>query len=367
MTGLAADVGRLPEYPGVTAAARERAGRLLLRYPAVSLHDHPVRLPDPLTAQTWQGWLADGREQLGYAGLRASGWAAVTASALARPGLPEVLAWARFLRADMLANPGDAVFAADAGGIAAGADRPVAILLGLEDLGSIGEDLSGLEQLQDAGIRCAGIAYNAGNALGGGLASEPDTGLTRLGRQAVRLMNDLGLVVDVAHVGDVTSADVCRVSRAPVVVSHAGARAVWPTPRMKPDSVLAAVAGTGGVVAVEAAPQTTVSAAHSRHSLESVMDHLTYLADRIGIDHVALGPDTFFGDHVGLYRAGGHATAWETPPHEDVDYVAGLENPGETARNVTAWLVEHGWAETEIAKIIGGNVLRVLKDVTHRA
>lgn len=130
---------------------------------------------------------------------------------------------------------------------------------------------------------------------------------------------------------------------------------------MKPDAVLDAVAATGGVVAVSAAPASTLSAAHPRHELESVMDHLTYLAERLGVAHVALGPDAFFGDHVGLYEATGHAVPWPVPPHEEVRYVAGLENPGETARNVTAWLLEHGWAEPDIAAVIGGNVLRVLR------
>jgi len=90
------------------------------------------------------------------------------------------------------------------------------------------------------------------------------------------------------------------------------------------------------------------------------MDHVTYLAERLGAEHVALGPDAFFGDHVGLYDATGHRTTWATPPHEEVRYVAGLENPGEAARNVTAWLLTHGWSEPDIARVIGGNVLEVL-------
>jgi membrane dipeptidase len=358
---LAADTGRLPPYDGVPAAALARAGQLLARHPAVSLHDHPVRLPDPLTAPTWQAWSADGREPLGYAGLAGSGWAAIVASALGTIDLSEVLRWARFLRDDMRHHPRETVFAAGPGDIPAAGGGPVAILLGLEDLDSVGTDLDVLPRLFDAGIRCAGLTYNHGNPLGGGLESDPDDGLTRLGRQAVGIMNDMGITVDVAHVGDRTAVDACRVSRAPVVVSHAGARAVWPTPRMKPDAVLDAVAGTGGVVAVSAAPNSTLSAAHPRHSLDSAMDHVTYLAGRLGAEHVALGPDAFFGDHIGLYEATGHRTAWATPPHEEVRYVAGLENPGEAARNVTAWLLERGWPETDIALVIGGNALRVLR------
>jgi membrane dipeptidase len=357
---LAADIGRLPSYDGVPPAALARADDLLARHPAVSLHDHPVRLPDPLTPQTWAAWRADGRENLGYAGLAGSGWAAVVASALSTGDLDLLLRWARFLREDMRQHPGETVFAAGIRDVPAAAGGPVGIFLGLEDLDAMGTDLGVLPRLFEAGIRCAGLAYNGGNPLGGGLASNPDDGLTRLGRQAIMLMNDLGITVDVAHVGDRTALDACRVSQAPVVVSHAGARAVWPTPRMKPDEVLDAVADTGGVVAVSAAPNSTLSAAHPRHSLDSAMDHVIYLAERLGAEHVALGPDAFFGDHVGLYDATGHRTAWATPPHEEVRYVAGLENPGEAARNVTAWLLNRGWPEADIARIVGGNVLEVL-------
>jgi membrane dipeptidase len=272
-----------------------------------------------------------------------------------------VLRWAAFLREDMQHHGAETVFAAGPGDIPEAGGGPVGILLGLEDLDPVGTDLGVLPQLYAAGIRCAGLTYNDGNPLGGGLASNPDDGLTRLGQQAVSLMNELGITVDVAHVGDRTALEACRVSRAPVVVSHAGARAVWPTPRMKPDAVLEAVAATGGVIAVSAAPNSTLSAAHPRHSLDSAMDHLTYVADRLGVEHVALGPDAFFGDHIGLYEATGHRTAWATPPHEEIRYVAGLENPGEAARNVTAWLLDRGWSELDIARVIGGNVLQVLR------
>jgi membrane dipeptidase len=273
------------------------------------------------------------------------------------------LSWSFDRLGPMCRNADDCglVLEAIAGDIPAAGGGPVAILLGLEDLDAVGTDLDVLPRLFDAGICCAGLTYNHGNPLGGGLESDPDDGLTQLGRDAVSLMNDLGITVDVAHVGDRTALDACRVSRAPVVVSHAGARTVWDTPRMKPDAVLDAVAGTGGVVAVSAAPNSTLSVAHPRHSLDSAMDHVTYLAERLGAEHVALGPDAFFGDHVGLYEATGHRTAWTAPPHEEVRYVAGLENPGEAARNATAWLLDHGWPEADIARVIGGNVMEVLR------
>src|ERR1700684_3898322 len=74
---LAADTGRLPPYDGVAAEALASAGQLLARHPAISLHDHPVRLPDPLTPETWQAWRADGREPVGDTGIGRAGGGAV--------------------------------------------------------------------------------------------------------------------------------------------------------------------------------------------------------------------------------------------------------------------------------------------------
>lgn len=367
---LAADTGRVPAYEGVGAAALAQADRLLAVTPAVSLHDHPVRLPEPITAATWRAWRAAGRETLGYAGLARSGLAAIFASSLGGADLAALTRWAGLLHAD-LAHRTDAVAARSAADVPPGAagtggaagmpgGRPLAVFLALEDLGGISGDLSGIEVLYGAGIRCAGLAYNAGNELGGGLSSDPDDGLTALGARAVQLMNQIGMIIDLSHVGDKTSIDACRASRRPVTITHAGARAVWPTPRMKPDDVLRAVASTGGVIGVEAAPNSTLSAAHPRHDLRAIMDHVEYIAGLVGIEHVGFGPDTFFGDHLGFYAALGHRNPWVMPDHEPIEWVAGMENPGESVRNATAWLIEHGWVAGDIARLAGGNAIRVL-------
>ena len=117
------------------------------------------------------------------------------------------------------------------------------------------------------------------------------------------------------------------------------------------------------MVGIEASPHSTISPAHPRHSLDSVMDHFEYCVDLLGIDHVAFGPDTFFGDHVGLHHR--YAAAFDTgeaPTYEEVEHVEGLENPSEFP-NVIRWLVGHGYADEQIAKVAGGNVLRALREV----
>src|SRR5690606_19788443 len=147
-------------------------------------------------------------------------------------------------------------------------------------------------------------------------------------------------------------------------ITHAGARGVWPTPRMKPDDVIIGCAKTGGLIGLEAAPHTTISREHPQHSIDSVMDHFTYCVDLVGIEHVVFGPDTHYGDHVALHHEfaasiGIHG-APGTPDYEPVPYVSGLENPTENFFNIVGWLVKHGYSDDEIVAVTGGNILRVL-------
>jgi membrane dipeptidase len=183
-------------------------------------------------------------------------------------------------------------------------------------------------------------------------------------------MNALGMTIDLAHVGDRTSLDTIELSEKPAFITHAGARSLWPTRRMKPDEVITALARKGGVIGIEAAPHTTLTKKNNRHSIESVMEHVAYCVDLVGVDHVALGPDTLFGDHVGLHHAFAEALSigkvHEGVSFDEVEYVAGFENPGEAMRNAVRWMVKAGWKDDDIAKIAGGNVIRVLKETWAR-
>jgi membrane dipeptidase len=101
------------------------------------------------------------------------------------------------------------------------------------------------------------------------------------------------------------------------------------------------------------------------------MAHVEYCINLIGVDHVGLGPDTLFGDHTGLHSAFAvqlslSAIRDSGPSYVPVKYVDGMENPGEAMRNAVRWLVKHGYTDTDIAKIAGGNALRVLKETWAR-
>jgi membrane dipeptidase len=243
----------------------------------------------------------------------------------------------------------------------------IAILPSLEAASILENEVDRVDVLYGLGVRCMGITYNEANTLGSGLIEKNDSGLTKFGYKVVERMNRLGMVIDISHCGDQTSLDVIEVSEAPVFITHAGARAIWNSPRMKSDEVLKACADKGGIIGVCAAPNTTLSAKNpNKHTIESVMEHLEYLIELVGIDHVGLGPDTFFGDHVGLQHAfddmlslsESHGESFEESP-----YVKGLENPTEATKNMVRWLIKHDYKVQDIQKIVGGNALRVLKDI----
>jgi membrane dipeptidase len=241
----------------------------------------------------------------------------------------------------------------------------VGLVFGLEAATPIENEIDRLDVLYGLGLRQIGIAYSDSNALGSGLNETTDGGLTALGRRAVTRMNQLGLAIDISHSSDRTGLDTCAASETPVFMTHAGARAVWDTPRMKPDDVLRAVAATGGVIGMSAAPHTTLSHDHPRHDILSVMDHFRYCVDLVGIEHVAFGPDTLYGDHVGLHTVFGHLLKRPGggPSYEKVEYVDGLENPTENFGNICGWLVREGFSDQEIAAVLGGNIQRALAEI----
>ncbi|HEY6294151.1 MAG TPA: membrane dipeptidase, partial [Streptosporangiaceae bacterium] len=371
---LTPEFGRVPPYQaGLTEEQQQRAQKLLSESLVISLHDHPVRFP--LRMEETPEYNRTGRQHAAYAGLAASGLTVVFDNMM--DGTACVTGNAPWRWNDIITDLGmrqaDLAHQDDVTVIRRVADIDevyrsggVGLVFGLESATPIENELDRLDVLYGLGLRQIGIAYSDANALGAGLAERTDAGLTAFGRRAVTRMNKLGLAIDLSHAGDRTALDTCEQSERPVFITHAGARAVWDIPRMKPDDVLCAVAATGGVIGMSAAPHTTLSAAHPRHSIESVMDHFRYCADLVGLDHVAFGPDTLYGDHVALHRIFAHLlsiSAARGPAFDPVAYVDGLENPTENFANICGWLVQHGYDDTEIRAVLGGNIYRALQSI----
>jgi membrane dipeptidase len=372
---LAPQAGRVPGYDGgFDAATVERAEALLKDSIVVSLHDHPVRFPADMALTP--SYNRTGRQHTAFAGLAASGLTAVfdnmmDGTAYVTGNTPwqwdDVVTDLGMRQAD-IAHQDEVMVVRTLADIAtAKREGKVGVVFGLEAATPIENELDRLDVLYGLGVRQIGIAYSDSNALGGGLNEPADTGLTALGRRAVTRMNRLGLAIDVSHSSDRTSLDTCERSEQPVLLTHAGARQVWDTARMKPDDVLRAIAATGGVIGMSAAPHTTLSHAHPEHTIESVMDHFSYCIDLVGIEHVAFGPDTLYGDHVALHTIFAKllniSAATKGPSFDKVAYVDGLENPTENFTNICGWLVNHGFSDSDIAAVLGGNILRALQSI----
>ncbi|MEA9985502.1 dipeptidase [Subtercola sp. RTI3] len=372
----AEQIGRVPAYAGLDLNEEEklRTTTLLANETVISLHDHVQVFPKNM------GEVKDsirfGREPTGYAGLSRSGLTAVFDNGM--DGTCCISSEAGWKYQDVLFDLGvrmadlahqdyvikgetlkDIQYAKDNG--------KIAHVFALEASTMIENEVDRLDVLYGFGVRQMGIAYSEANMLGSGLKERGDGGLTFFGERAVARMNKLGIAIDISHSGDRTCVDTIKASTKPVFITHAGARGLWPTNRMKTDETIIECAKRGGVIGIEAAPHTTLSPDHPLHSLDSVMDHFEYCVNLVGLEHVSFGPDTLFGDHVGLHNAFssnlslGQAHGGVT--FEQVEYVDGLENPAEEFYNIIGWLVKHGYSDDEIRAVVGGNTMRVLEEV----
>ena len=371
---LAKELNRVPSTKVPTTAEQEaRVKGLFENTLIISLHDHCFVAPDNLDEFfEFRRW---GRDTTSYEGLSVSGLDAVfdnlmngTAMITSRGGWKwDDIIYDLGIRLSDIAHQELVVLATTTEDIIQAKENgQVAFVVSLEGAAMIENELDRIDILYGFGLRCLGIAYSEANALGSGLKEPHDGGLTTFGRQAVKRMNKLGIAIDVSHSGDRTSMDTVEASDKPIFITHAGARALWNSSRLKPDEVIRACADKGGVIGIEAAPHTTITKNNPRHSIESFMEHFEYCAELVGIDHVAFGPDALFGDHVGLHHTLSDALSIGASrgklEYPKVEWVDGLESPAEAFPNIVRWLVTHGYSDEDIAKAVGGNVMRVLKE-----
>ena len=268
----------------------------------------------------------------------------------------------------------------------AAANRRIAALMGLEGGYAIDENLKNIDRYYQMGVRYMSPAWSVSLSWAGssGDAAGKSRGLNDFGRQVVREMNRLGMMVDVSHVSDPTFWDIINNSTKPVIASHSGCRAIANVPRNLTDEMIVALAKTGGVVNVifypehiepgwtdkkkkvdaeieplvrQASEAEKGDAAHKKLardrvraakylkrlppvSVARIVDHIDHVVKLAGIDHVGIGSD-FDGVQA-------------VPT--DLRSVADLPN-------LTKELVRRGYSESDIDKILGGNMLRVMEEV----
>ena len=216
----------------------------------------------------------------------------------------------------------------------------VAGILSLEGAEALEGDLAMLHTFHRLGLRALGLTWNWRNQAADGLAeSRTGGGLTEFGVSLVQEANRLGIILDIAHLAPAGVRDVLELSNAPVVASHANARALCSHPRNLTDEQLEGIAASDGLVAVTYVPSFLDDDSQAA-SLERVLDHIDYIVKTIGVNHVGLGSDF---DGFGAIL----------PGLKDVSQMPAL----------TAGLVARGYSDEETAKILGGNYLRVFQQV----
>lgn len=225
-------------------------------------------------------------------------------------------------------------------------DGKIAGMLGIEGGHSIRGSLPVLRRLYDLGCRYMTLTHSRSLEWADSATDEPRSGgLSPFGEEVVREMNRLGMLVDLSHVSPDTMKHALRVTRSPVIFSHSSARAINDHPRNVPDDVLKLTATNGGVVMINFYSGFVVPTAQLREdekatgSLKTVVDHIEHVIKVAGVNHVGIG-----SDYDGVSRL-----------------PVGLEDVS-TYPRITQALLERGYDRNAIHAILGGNIMRVLRE-----
>jgi membrane dipeptidase len=222
------------------------------------------------------------------------------------------------------------------------ADGKLAGVLCVEGGHSIESSIEKLKTFYARGARYLTITWN--NTIPWAVAAADSRsstlGLSDFGREVIRTMDSLGMIIDVSHTGIKTIWDILATTRNPIVATHSGARALRNHTRNLTDQQIDSIAARGGVIGVVFYPSFLSS--RNVATIDTVIRHIDYIRNRVGVDHVAIG-----SDYDGI----------ETVP-------VGLEDVSKLP-NLTAALLRRGYSIDDVHKILGGNYLRVFRQVCH--
>ncbi|MBV9860479.1 MAG: dipeptidase [Alphaproteobacteria bacterium] len=241
-------------------------------------------------------------------------------------------------------------------------DGKTAIVLGFQNVSPFEDRLGNIELFKELGVGIAQIAYNTQNLIGTGCYESRDGGLSDFGRQAVAEMNRVGMLCDLSHVGPFTSRDVILASKQPVAYTHVLPAALKQHPRNKSDEELRFIVDHGGFVGVTMFPPFLAQGGGA--TVEDYVEAIDYVARIVGDDNVGIGTD-FTQDHEQSFfdwicHDKGYAR--RLVEFSEVINPLGIRRIGEFA-NLTAAMERAGWPDSKIAKVMGRNWLRLLRDV----
>lgn len=211
--------------------------------------------------------------------------------------------------------------------------------------------LLNLRILYRLGLRSVQLVQQGWNRMIDVIDEETGTtrGLSNFGKDVVREMNRLGIVIDTAHIPDPDPVfqDIIEISQDPIIDSHRGARGATNIPRNMSDERINAIAKTDGVIGLHFRSLVLANEPNGRATVEDLIRHINHIVEVAGIDHVSLGPD--------------YMEAYQTDQYPN-RYAQGIEDISKLP-HVTDALLKHGYSEPDIRKILGENILRVYREV----
>jgi membrane dipeptidase len=228
------------------------------------------------------------------------------------------------------------------------------IVFDIEGMNAIEEQLSMVQLYYDLGVRWMLIAYNRNNRAGGGCMDE-DGGLTEFGRAAIAEMNRAGMVVCCSHTGVRSALDAIETSKEPAIFSHSNPRALHDHPRNITDELIRACAAKGGVVCING---VGIFLGENDIRSETFARNVDYVARLAGIDHVGIGLDFVFDNDELLDYLKSNPELFGGDANSNCGFVAPEQIP-----EIAQCLHAMGYAKSDIARIFGGNLLRIAREV----
>ncbi len=227
-----------------------------------------------------------------------------------------------------------------------------AILLGIEGLAGIGEDLSKIDTLYEVGARHAMLTWNEENALATGVKGSPDRGVTDLGRKAIKKIQDKKMILDVSHLNEKSFWDVIDASNGPILASHSNAKALAGAARNLTDDQLKAIRDTNGLVGLNAF-NDFISDIREEQDVDHLVNHASYIADKIGVEHLGFGFDFFEFLNTDFMKS---------YSDQDDSLLRGMEDCSKVPVLLEK-MRKAGFTEKDLEMISGGNWLNLIQRV----
>ena len=238
------------------------------------------------------------------------------------------------------------------------------VLLGLQNPKALSDSPRLIDTFFDLGLRCLSLAFSENSYYGCGHANEVDTGLTTLGRHAIKRMNALGILLDLSHSGDRTALEAVELSEQPPIFTHSTSRKLFNRPRSAPDPLIVAAAKKGGVICQDVRANTSV---------DEYVDWVDYCIDLVGVDHVGVSAqDDFHRSRKDTLRVAPYVPNYAKELRERdwsddrVHRRGGIGVKLLDRENLPAAFARRGYSSEAIGKILGGNLLRVMRAVLPR-